>query len=81
MLNLVSFYSHYEEKHGASITDELILNLVQTLDNGSYEPDDIDGEYMYFVKDKIGLNGKLYKLIWLLEKNELYVGVINAYRR
>lgn len=72
---------HYEEKHSSVIDDNIILCLVKTLDNEMHEPDDIDGPYEYFVKDKIELAGKYYKLIWLLEDNELYVGVVNAYRR
>lgn len=72
---------HYEVKHGSTIDDEIILNLVKTLDNEAYEPDDVDENYSYFVKDMIEHRGKFYKLIWLLESNEIYVGVINAYRR
>ncbi len=72
---------HYEEKHSSSIDDEIILRLVQMLDGKFVEPDVEDPPFNYFSQDQIGLNGKFYKLIWLLEENESYIGVINAYRR
>ena len=45
------------------------------------DPDDEKTPYAYFVTDKIESGGKLYKLIWMLENHEIYIGVINAYRR
>ena len=72
---------HYEVKHSDSISDELILSLVKLLHGNEYEPVDIDDEFEYFVEDQLTLEGRFYKLIWLLEKNKLYVGVVNAYRR
>ncbi|MBL7664534.1 MAG: hypothetical protein JNM93_05330 [Bacteriovoracaceae bacterium] len=71
---------HYEEKHAESVNDEIILSLVKSLDGKSFEPDDEKPPYFYFVTDKIELDEKFYKLIWLLEENEIYIGVINAYR-
>lgn len=72
---------HYEIKHSESIDDELILGLVKTLNGNVYEADDIKPPYSYFVTDRIEYNGKFYKLIWLLEEHQIYIGVINAYRR
>ena len=72
---------HYEEKHADSITDEIIVELVKTLDGRKMVPDDEIPPYFYFTTDKMELNGKFYKLIWLLEDEQIYVGVINAYRR
>jgi hypothetical protein len=72
---------HYEEKHTESINDKIILDLVKTLDGKFFEPDDEKTPYSYFVTDKIRVNDKLYKLVWLLEDHEIYIGVINAYRR
>ena len=72
---------HYEENHGESISDEIIIDLVKTLDGEYYEPDDVKAPFNYFVKDGINLNGKLFRLIWLLEDHEIYIGVVNAYRR
>ena len=72
---------HYEEKHAASISDELILELVKTLDGQIVDPDDVVPPYSYFKTDGIELNGRRYKLIWLLEDDHIYIGVVNAYRR
>lgn len=73
--------SHYEKKHSATVDDQIILKLVKTLDGEIIEPDAEDPPYSYFSQDRIELDGKFYKLIWLLEDDELYVGVVNAYRR
>ena len=72
---------HYEAKHQESITDEIIIQLVKTLNGEAMEPDEQSPPFSYFVTDKIELGGKLYKLVWLLEADEIYIGVINAYRR
>jgi len=72
---------HYEEKHSPTINDELILELVQTLDQKLFEPVDVKAPYSYFVTDQMEYNNQYYKLIWMLEENEIYIGVVNAYRR
>jgi hypothetical protein len=67
------------DKHSDHINDELIKRLIKTLDNERFEPvKEVDG-FQYFasaIKD----NNKWYKLIWLLEENLLYIGVITAFR-
>lgn len=73
--------SHYEEKHSESVNDDIILELVRSLDKKRFEADAIRKPFSYFVTDKITVNHKNYKLIWLLEDDCLYIGVINAYRR
>ena len=71
--------SHYEEKHSDHINDELILQLVQRL-NGRFEiPADVKDEFSYFAT-VIELNQKHYRLVWLLEEDSVYVGVVNAFR-
>ena len=72
---------HYEEKHSDTINDDLILGLVSQLDQKYFEPVDIKEPYSFFVLDHIEYHAKYYKLIWLLEQDEMYIGVINAYRR
>lgn len=71
--------SHYEEKHGSYLNDEMILRLVFRLDGRVELPEAVEGDYSYFVT-LLELDGKQYRLIWLLESQAIYVGVINAYR-
>ena len=71
--------SHYEEKHRASISDELILSLVEELDGRRELPEVKKGRYSYFAT-LIEHNRKQYRLVWLLEEHAIYIGVLNAYR-
>jgi len=81
MITKVIIDPHFEEKHAESVSDEIILALVKTLDGQEYEADTENPPFSYFVTDKIMYQGKLYKLIWLLEDHDIYIGVVNAYRR
>ena len=73
---------HYEENHSSSITDTIILCLVKELDGRTFKPIDVDAEgFEYYVNDRIKHNDKLYKLIWLLHAEEIFIGIVNAYRR
>jgi len=80
-VNKVVIDPHFEEKHAESINDEIIIELVKTLDGESFAPVDQSPPFAYFVTDKIDLYGKLYKLVWLLEDDQIYIGVVNAHRR
>lgn len=71
--------SHYEEKHSASMSDQLILDLVNDLDGRFEVPETKDGRYSYFAT-LIELRKKQYRLIWLLEDHAIYIGIVNAYR-
>lgn len=72
---------HYEEKHFSSVDDETIIALVIQLDGRVIEAEKQAGAYSYFATDKMVFEGKLYKLVWLLEDDAVYVGVVNCYRR
>ncbi len=74
--------SHYELRHKGSINDDIILKLVRTLDGIEQLPSSIDEDgFEYYSKDKINLDDKTYKLIWLLHENEIFIGIVNTYRR
>jgi hypothetical protein len=73
---------HYEKKHSAVITDEIVLDLVKLLDGRIYEPEGVDDRgFQYFANDRLELAGRHYKLIWVLHEQESFIGIINAYRR
>ena len=72
---------HYELKHGDSVDDEVILSLVQMLDGKTFAPEAENDGFQYFKTDPLALDGVNYRLIWLLEENEIYIGVVNAFRR
>ena len=80
IISKVIIDTHYEEKHSESVDDEIILSLVRKLNNDTFEPVDIKEKYQYFVTEK-RLNDKNYRLVWLLEDGEIYIGIVNAYRR
>ncbi|MBK7961542.1 MAG: hypothetical protein IPK04_10315 [Bdellovibrionales bacterium] len=72
---------HYEIKHSATITDGLILQLVAQLDGGDFSPESVAKNFEYHMTDNLVARGKKYRLVWLIEREQLFVGVINAYRR
>ena len=71
---------HYEVRHSKAINDQLIIKIVQTLDDNFYDFSEEKNGYEYFVNDAILFEGKKYRLIWLLERNKNYIGVINIFR-
>ncbi len=72
--------SHYEEKHSSSVNDKIILQLVQKIDGLALFPDAVKPPYSYFSQE-IRLDGKLYKMVWLVEDHQIYIGIVNTYRR
>jgi hypothetical protein len=78
-ISQVVISSHYELKHADSIDDLLILHMVSKLDGVEEIPEAEEGIYVYFVS-LIKIKNKQYRLIWLLEHNKSYIGIINAYR-
>ena len=73
--------SHYEFKNADSVDDPIILALIRRLDGKDFQPNDIDGPFQYFSTEVMELEGRKYKLVWLLENDAPYIGVVNAYRR
>lgn len=70
---------HYEEKHSESITDELILALVQRLGGKAAVPVSETYGYRYY-KYEVTYQQKPYRLILVRPFDDSYLGVRNAYR-
>jgi len=73
--------SHYELKHGSTIDDNIIIDLVRMLDGKIFQAETYSPPFEYYVTDNLILHQKKYKLIWLLQDHLLFIGVVNAYRR
>jgi hypothetical protein len=76
---------HYREKHGQSMNDELIIQLVCSLDGKKFIPDSTTQGIDYFATDiqhrDLKNQLKVYRLVWLFEGQRLeIIGVINAFR-
>lgn len=71
---------HYKKKHVSSVTREIILALVMQLDGKYFPPVDSKEPFRYFVTEE-EVKYKKYRLVWLLERNQIYIGIINAHRR
>ena len=71
---------HYEENHSDSMSDELILRLVRLLD-GVYDLNYREAEsgFLYWATS-LELDGKSYRLVWLMPPDHRYLGVRNAFR-
>ena len=67
------------DKHADHISDDLIKKMVRQLDGGIFHSEKEFGGFAYFATI-LKLEGLYYKLVWLLEKDSLYIGVITAYR-
>lgn len=78
-INTIVIDDHYMTKHGDHISDELILELAKLLNGIDQQPDKSTNEFSYFVNLLI-VSKKQYRLVWLMEDHQLYIGVINAYR-
>lgn len=61
------------------ISDALVLALVNQLHGRNEKAKSIKDGFSYFAT-KIVINNKQYKLVWLLEENKVYIGVVTAYR-
>ena len=70
---------HYSKKH-PEMNDDIILSLVRKLNSQYRIPAKQDDDFLYFVEDPIIYNLKPYRLIYFLQKNCHYIGVVNAFR-
>ncbi len=74
---------HYLEKHSSYMNDEIILQLIATLDGHSFPIDSVTNSIEYYVADvELSNLDKTYRIIWLFEGEQMEIlGVVNAYRR
>ena len=79
-VNEVVIDPHYETKH-ADISDALILELVKGLDGKEFQPDERDGEWEFFMLDRMEHRGRQYRLIWCMRNGSPLLGVVNCFRR
>ena len=80
-INKVIIDDHYQVKHSESIDDNLIIELVKLLDGQTFTPEAEKDGFKYFKTEPLQHEGCDYRLIWLLEEREIYIGVVNAFRR
>ena len=66
------------QKH-PDVTENMILDLVHQLNGGEFWADDLKPPFEYYVTLEF-LGEKQYRMVWLLEQNEIYIGVITVYR-
>ena len=71
---------HYREKHSKAMSDDLILELVKTLDGRRFDPVSWQGEFEFFKIQPVLWKGKPYRLILTLCQSDDFLGVINAFR-
>lgn len=73
---------HYEERHQASMNDDLILGILGALGGRAQEPNSIgrDG-YRYFVFDQVLYQERPYRIVVTYHPLESFLGVVNAFRR
>src|SRR6266480_7313527 len=57
--------SHYEKNHSAYMKDEIILELVKTLDGGTFPVEDkkTNPDREFFMLDNISYQDKFYRLV------------------
>ena len=76
-INQIIIDDHVDKHIG--ITDTLIWRLVKMLNGVEQRPDDFKSPYEYYVT-LLEFEQKQYRLVWLLEEHESYIGIITAYR-
>jgi len=72
--------SHFKGKHGESVTEEIILEVLKRIDGEVFDPVFKDVEFEYFKVEPIFFDDAPYRLIFLLFVNEYTLGVINCFR-
>ena len=79
-LSRVVIDQHYKDNHAESINDDLILDLVKSIDGETFAVDSKRGDFEYFVAEPVLNQERPYRLVMLLCIFDDYLGVINAFR-
>ena len=61
------------------ISDVLILELVAKLDGSRQLADEAKVSFEYFAT-LVQMGEKQYRVVWLLEEKQIYIGIITVYR-
>ena len=62
------------------MNDEVILDLVKTLNGKKFPPEKIRGENEYFTVEPVYRLEKPYRVVLVLCLSDDYLGVVNAFR-
>ncbi len=79
-LKRVVIDQHYRKSHGDSMNDEIILDLVKTLDGKKFPPERVQGDFEYFTVEPAYLLEKAYRVVLVLCLTDDFLGVVNAFR-
>jgi hypothetical protein len=69
----------HTKKHKDHIDHSLIKEVVLSLHGDQYIPVARKDDFLYFATN-INYNNSFYKLVWLLQDYETYIGVITLYK-
>jgi len=79
-VNEVVIDPHYETKHASVLTSSRIrASLIS--DGKEFQPDERDGEWEFFMLDRMEHRGRQFRLIWCMRDGHPLLGVINCFRR
>ena len=78
-LTRVVIDQHYQENH-PDMNDELILELVKTINNGNFPIEDEKDGFQYFTVEPVKYQNKPYRLVLLIYLHDEFLGVVNAFR-
>ncbi len=71
---------HYKVNHSDSMSDEIILDLVQELHGKSFSIEAVRGSHQYFKAEPVYREDRPYRIILVLCIEDEFLGVINAFR-
>ena len=71
---------HYRLSHAESINDDIILDLIRTLDGKKIPPEKVKGKFEYFTVEPAYRLAMPYRLVLVLCLTDTYLGVVNAFR-